>query len=95
MKYTDCVFSENSALFYGGPIGMILSTTDIIFQDRENVLPIEINSWWVKVFQSNRLFFLNYILKHSFSKYVSVLVIVLLNPINEKTAFFYSLIHTS
>ena len=45
VKYTGCVFLENFAIFYGGPIGMILSTTDIIFQDRENILPIEINSW--------------------------------------------------
>ena len=50
VQYTDCVFSENSALLYGGTIGMILSTSAILFQDRKNILPVEINSWWVNFF---------------------------------------------
>ena len=45
VKFKSCVFEENMATEYGGAVGLILPSANIIFDNRDNIRPITFDSW--------------------------------------------------
>lgn len=47
VHFRDCIFEGNSALFYGGAVGMIIPSAATSFGNKHNVIPVEFDSWQV------------------------------------------------
>ena len=45
VRFKNCVFEENMATEYGGAVGLILPSANIIFDNRDNIRPITFDSW--------------------------------------------------
>ena len=47
VSFEDCVFENNTAIEYGGAVGLILPSANVIFDNRDNIRPITFESWLV------------------------------------------------
>ncbi len=45
VSFEDCVFEGNTAVEYGGAVGLILPSANVIFDSRENIRPIMFDNW--------------------------------------------------
>lgn len=45
VSFRDCVFEQNVALEYGGAVGLILPSFNVIFDNRDNITPMEFENW--------------------------------------------------
>ena len=43
--FKDCVFEGNRAIEQGGAVGLSLTAFNIAFSNRENLTPVDIESW--------------------------------------------------
>ena len=45
VSFRDSVFEGNVAVEYGGAVGLILPSFNMIFDNRNNIRPIEFTNW--------------------------------------------------
>lgn len=45
VRFQDCMFEGNSAVEYGGAVGLILPSANAVFDNRDNIRPIAFDSW--------------------------------------------------
>ena len=45
VSYKNCSFENNTAMEYGGAMGLILPSANAIFDNRDNIRPIMFESW--------------------------------------------------
>ena len=45
VSFRNCIFERNAALEYGGAVGFILPSFNIIFHNRDSIIPMEFNNW--------------------------------------------------
>lgn len=45
VSFEDCLFEGNTAVEYGGAVGLILPSANVIFDNRDFIRPIIFNNW--------------------------------------------------
>lgn len=45
VSFRDCVFERNVAVEYGGAVGLIVPSHNVIFDNRAEIVPVQFHNW--------------------------------------------------